>query len=232
MRKNKTSLTAHHFLSAPSDSLSHSFPIELFVSQGHHQNASLRLLRPVFFFPLWPVTDSSVQSINLSLPQSGPNALQGHVWTEHTHKTTHIPESVTLNGINIWRWREWENNEGQINLPSDCRTLIPCHRITSAKPSKWNSSAAFEYKECNVWVGLEHSGWEHLVRNIWAIGLKAAGLSYASVKKFHLLSKGLHQFMHIRTSRASWAIERSTHCWAEMFNQINILTWWYQKMLE
>lgn len=77
MRRNKTSLTAHHFMSAPSDSLSHSFPIYLFVSPRHHQNASPRLLRPVFssfffpFSPLWPVTDTSVQSINLSLPQSG-----------------------------------------------------------------------------------------------------------------------------------------------------------------
>ncbi len=32
---------------------------------------------------------------------------------------------------------------------------------------------------------------------IWAIKLKATGLSNVSVKTFHLLSKGFHQFMHV-----------------------------------
>ncbi len=134
MRKNKTSLTAHHFMSAPSDSLSHSLPVYLFVSQGHHQNASLHLLRPVFFSPPWPVTDSSVQSINLSLPQSGP-VLCRATYGQSAHSTAHIPESVTLNGINIWRWRKREKRRS--NQSALCRrTLIPCHRLTSAKPSK------------------------------------------------------------------------------------------------
>lgn len=91
MRKNKTSLTAHHFMSAPSDSLSHSLPIYLFVSQGHHQNASLRLLRPVFFSPPWPVTDSSVQSINLSQPQSGLVLFRAmHGQNAHTQEPTSL----------------------------------------------------------------------------------------------------------------------------------------------
>lgn len=43
-----------------------------------------------FLPPPWPVTDSSVQSINLSLPQSGTVLLFfSHVWTER--RTHNIP---------------------------------------------------------------------------------------------------------------------------------------------
>lgn len=127
MRRNKTSLTAHHFMSAPSDSLSHSFPVYLFVSSRHHQNAYPRLLRPVgsfIFFssisPLWPVTDTSVQSINLSLPQSGTALFlfpsQSYAWTERARRAPHVSEAVTLNGINIWwRWRKnWRSNQSAL----------------------------------------------------------------------------------------------------------------------
>lgn len=151
MRKNKTSLTGHHIMSAPSDSLSHSLPVELFVSQGHHQNASLRLLRPVFFSPPRPVTDSSAQSINLSLPQSGP-VLCRATYGRNAHTTAHIPESVTLKGINIWRRREREKNGGQIDLPSVCHTLIPRHRLTSAHETPvlhLNTEGATPQSDCS-----------------------------------------------------------------------------------
>lgn len=145
MRRNKISLTAHHFMSAPSDSLSHSFPVYLFVSPRRHQNASPRLLRPVFSFffpfsPLWPVTDTSVQSINLSLPQSGtahfffffPRTMHGH--------SALAQHRARLRG----RHTKWDKHlaveEEKLEVKSICsaawRTLIPCHRMTAATHGK------------------------------------------------------------------------------------------------
>lgn len=170
MRKNKTSLTAHHFMSAPSDSPLVPHLVACCFTGTSSKCIPLRLLRPVFFFPPWPVTDSWVQSINLSQPQSGP-VLCGATYGQNAHTTAHIPGSVMLNGINIWQWIEREiereKNGGQFNLPSVCHTLIPCHRLTSAKPSKWNSRATFEYKEWSTSVGFQPSGWVYLPTDSW-----------------------------------------------------------------
>lgn len=53
-----------------------------------------------------------------------------HTHTTHTHIYIHIPESVTLNGINIQCWRETEkqrSNQSALRLPY----TDPCHRLTS-----------------------------------------------------------------------------------------------------
>lgn len=107
------------------------------------------------FSPPWSVTDGSVQSINLSL-QSGPLLC----WAKYRRSTHNSPHPRASHAK--WDKRllvERERNRGQINLPSVCHTLIPCHRLTSAKPSKWNSSAGFEYKPQHSQT--EHSGWEY-----------------------------------------------------------------------
>lgn len=119
MRKNKTSLTAHHFMSTPSDSLFHSFSYSCLCHRGYHQNAPLCLPQPVFFATLWPETDNSVQSINLCLPQSGP-VLCRATYGQKTLTQAHIPVSVTLNGINIWWWKErekWRSTQSALCLP-------------------------------------------------------------------------------------------------------------------
>lgn len=53
MRKNKTGLTAHHFMSAPGDSLSDSFPIYFvcFTAEAPSKCISWSLPTCLFFFP-------------------------------------------------------------------------------------------------------------------------------------------------------------------------------------
>jgi len=119
MRKNKTSLTAHHFLSAPSDRPIPLIPRHLVCFTG----TSSECIPPsptCLLLPLpWPVTDSSVQSINPRPPQPGPMLC----WATNgrdARATARIPESVTLNGINIWRWRGRErrrSNQSTLCLP-------------------------------------------------------------------------------------------------------------------
>lgn len=73
MRKNKTGLTAHHFMSGPGDSLSYSFPLYFVCLVAKTPSKCISWSVPTWFFSppfstLWPVTDTSVQSINLNLP--------------------------------------------------------------------------------------------------------------------------------------------------------------------
>lgn len=124
MRRNKTSLTAHHFMSAPSDSLSHSFPVYLFVSPRHHQNASPRLLRPVFSFFFLPSLACDRHFSTIYQPQPAPvrdGAFffffpQNYAWTERARAAPHVSEAVTLNGINIWWWwrKNWRSNQSAL----------------------------------------------------------------------------------------------------------------------
>lgn len=164
MRENKTRLTAHHFMSASSDSQSHSFSSScFFFSKGTPSKCIPPSSPNLSFSPLpgpWQIVQFG-QSINLSLPSG--LVLRRVIYGQHAHATSYIPESNTLNGMNIWRWKERQKNVGQINLPFVCHTLILCHRLTSAKSSKWNSTAGLEYKECNTSVWLEQRGWEYIL---------------------------------------------------------------------
>lgn len=86
-------------------------------------------------------------------PQSAPvrgSAFLSHVQTGWVQTTSHISEPVLLNEINIWCWGEEKKNRGQIDLLSFSHTLIPCHGPTSARPSQWITSTAFEYRERNA----------------------------------------------------------------------------------
>lgn len=122
MRKNKTDLTAHHFMSVPGDSLSYSFPIYFVCFVGKTPSKCISWSLPTFLFflffflsLLWPVTDTSVQSINLTLPYSETTPFF-FLHPRPTHRWHHvqISEAVTLNGINIWCGER--KTRGQINL--------------------------------------------------------------------------------------------------------------------
>lgn len=143
MRRNKTSLTAHHFMSAPSDSLSHSFPVYLFVSPRHHQNASPRLLRPVFSFflcPLSPACDRHFSTIYQPQPAPVRDGAFFFFFSELCMDRARSHSAKRLRG----RHTKWDKHlvvvEEKLEVKSICsaawRTLIPCHRMTAATRGK------------------------------------------------------------------------------------------------
>lgn len=107
MRKNKTGLTAHHFMSAPGDSLSDSFPIYFVcvATETPSKCISWSLPMCLFFFSsplsgLWQILQ-----YNLSTPPCpSQRRLLFFLRPRATHRWrhAHVSEAITLNGINIW----------------------------------------------------------------------------------------------------------------------------------
>lgn len=91
MRKNKTSLTAHHFMSAPSDSLSHSFP-RLVVCFTGTPSKCIPLSPPTcLFLPspgLWQIVQYNL-STSVCLSQ-GHSSVEPRMDRAHTHNGPHL----------------------------------------------------------------------------------------------------------------------------------------------
>lgn len=142
MRKNKTGLTAHHFMSAPGDSLSDLFPIYFvcFAAEAPSKCISWSLPTCLFFplTPLWPVTDTSVQSINLTLPKS-----KTAPFFSPPQSDTQMASCARLRGHHTKWDKHLAVGKEKLEVESICSaawpTLIPCHRVTTATRRKWNS---------------------------------------------------------------------------------------------
>lgn len=171
MRKNKTSLTAHHYKSASqslvqsSSCLLHRDTIKThaFISSG-----------PIFFSP--PVALDRQFSI-IYQPQSWPVICRA---TDAHKSKTQYRSRGPLQWIGLTSDDgEVQKKWGQLNLPSVCHTWIPCHRLTSAKPSTLNSSAVFEYKSVVLGVELHAVNKHELsVRSVCLLYLWSVYLSW------------------------------------------------------
>ena len=180
MRKNKTSLTAHHFMSASTDSPSHSLP----ASSCLFRRDTIKMHPPVslpsdlsFFSPLpglWQIVQYNLSTLQPASVRAAAFVEPTYVRTVHTHtQAARIPRV---------RHAKWDKHlAAESERKTEVKSICPLSAIhwspvmgwpLQKKTSKWNCSAAFEYKQCDASVRLRRSGGERTLTDELTDGLK------------------------------------------------------------